>query len=105
MATRYNKIMNIKCFLNDQGAAKWGNSKFTPYKDGSPADIILRGDTQYRVSVFEDDGGSIGISITLPEKLHGTDDLASDLQQGGLKKVAETAAVKSGISLDDDIPF
>ena len=53
MATNYQRVMNIKVFLNDKGAAKWGNSKFTPYKDGSPADVILRGDKKYRVSAFD----------------------------------------------------
>jgi len=107
MATKYNKVMNIKCFLNDNSAAKWGNSKFTPYKDGSPSDITLRADIQYRVSVFEDQDGSIGISITYPEKVHGADNLSDDLKQGGMKKLADTAAVQRGISLDDDddIPF
>lgn len=108
MAKKYHKVMNIKCFLNDNSAAKWGNSKFTPYKDGSPSDITLRGDMQYRVSVFEDPDGSIGISITYTEEAHGTDNLSNDLKQGGMKKLADTAAAQRGISLsdvDDDIPF
>ena len=101
----YQKVMNIKVFPNDKGAAKWGNSKFTPYKDGSPADVHLRADVKYRVSVFEDDNGSLGISITVPDEHRATDSLSDDLKQGGMKKLADTAAVKRGLSLDDDIPF
>ena len=105
MATNYQKVMNIKVFLNDKGAAKWGNSKFTPYKDGSPGDIILRGDKQYRVSVFEEIDGSLGISITDPIKQHGTDDLGADLKQGGMKKLSDSISASRGLSLDDDVPF
>jgi hypothetical protein len=105
MATNYQKIMNIKVFPNDNGAAKWGNSKFVPYKDGAPADIHLRADQQYRVSVFEDSDGSLGISLTIPTKQHGTDDLGSDLRQGGMKKLADAVSASRGLSLDDDVPF
>ena len=101
----YQKVMNIKVFPNDKGAAKWGNSKFTPYKDGAPADIHLRADVKYRVSVFEETDGSLGISLTVPDENRGTDSLSNDLKQGGMKKLADTAAVKRCLSLDDDIPF
>ena len=105
MATNYQSIMNIKVFPNDTGAAKWGNSKFVPYKDGSPSDIHLRADQQYRVSVFENTDGSLGISFTIPTKQHGTDDLGADLKQGGMKKLADAVSASRGISLDDDVPF
>lgn len=102
----YQKVMNIKVFPNDKGSAKWGNSKFTPYKDGAPADIHLRGDVKYRVSVFEENDGSLGISLTVPDENRATDNLSNDLKQGGMKKLADTSAVKRGLSLDDDeIPF
>jgi hypothetical protein len=106
MATRLEKITSIKVFPNDEGAAKWGNSKFSPYKDGSPADITLRGDKKYRVSVFENEDGTLGISITEPIQQQAGDNLHDNVQQGGLRKVAETSAVKrNALSLDDDIPF
>jgi len=107
MAREYQKIMNVKVFPNTEGKARWGNGKFTPWKDGSPADIHLRSDVQYSVRVFEEADGSLGISFTQPmgEAARGTDSLSADLQQGGMKKLADTAAVKSGLSLDDDIPF
>jgi|TARA_X000001316_G_C911349_1_gene26598 hypothetical protein len=101
----YQKVMNIKVFPNDKGAAKWGNSKFTPYKDGSPADIHLRSDVKYRVSVFEENDGSLGISITIPDEARGgTDRVADDVKQGGLKKLADSVSGR-GMNLDDDIPF
>ena len=101
----YQKVMNIKVFPNDKGAAKWGNSKFTPYKDGSPADIYLRSDVKYRVSVFEENDGSLGISITIPDEARGgTDRVADDVKQGGLKKLADSVSGR-GMNLDDDIPF
>lgn len=106
MATKLEKIASIRVFPNTEGTAKWGNGKFTPYKDGSPADVTLRGDKKYRVSVFENDDGSLGISITEPIHYEAADNLHDDVQQGGLRKVAETAAVKrNALSLDDDIPF
>jgi hypothetical protein len=107
MAREYQKIMNVKVFPNEQGKARWGNGKFTPWKDGAPADVHLRGDVTYSVRVFEEADGSLGISFTQPvgEAARGTDSLSADLQQGGMKKLADTVAVKSGLSLDDEIPF
>lgn len=106
MANKLQKIMGIKVFPNAEGAAKWSNSKFTPWKDGSSADITLRGDKQYRVSVFENDDGSLGISLSESVPYHAADNLHDNIQQGGLRKVAETQAVKrNAISLDDEIPF
>ena len=108
MAREYQKIMNVKVFPNTEGKARWGNGKFTPWKDGAPADVHLRADVQYSVRVFEENDGSLGISFTHPigeSTGRGTDRLSDDLQQGGMKKLADTTAVKSGLSLDDDIPF
>jgi len=107
MATRFEKVLQFKAFPNDPDrAAKWGNSKFTPYRDGSPADVTLRADVQYRLSVFENDDGSLGISVSQPVGHTAGDNLHDNVQQGGMKKLAETQAVKrNALSLDDDIPF
>ena len=54
MARRYEKVLNIKVFSNIEGAAKFGTSKWTPWKDGSYADIYLSGKKKYSVRVFEE---------------------------------------------------
>tara|TARA_R100000005_G_C4928503_1_gene158569 strand:+ start:108 stop:437 length:330 start_codon:yes stop_codon:yes gene_type:complete len=109
MARRYEKVMNIKVFPNSEGAAKYGNSNWTPWKDGSNADIYLSGNKKYSVRVFEEEDGKLSISITEPIDVQGTDSLSNDLQQGGMRKLADTQAVKRGLSIsddvDDDIPF
>lgn len=105
MAIRLEKITSIKVFPNTDGAAKWGNSKFTPYKDGSPADIHLSASKKYRVSVFENDDGSLGISITEPIEQQAGDNLHDNVQQGGMKKLAVDAAIRRDVPIDDDIPF
>ena len=38
MARKYNKVTTMRIFPNEDGGAKFSNSKWTPYKDGSPAD-------------------------------------------------------------------
>lgn len=107
--TTYLKVMSLKVFPNDTGKVKWGNSKFEPWKDGSPGDIHFRAGQQYKVSVFDNGDGTLGITFSIMQKSDdyagGSDRLSDDLKQGGMKKVADTAAVKRGISLDDEIPF
>lgn len=109
MARRYNPVLNIKVFPNNEGAAKYGNSNWTPWKDGSNADIHLSGDKKYSVRVFEEEDGRLSISITEPLDVQPGDDLGSNVRQGGFKRVADTKAVKRGLSIaddmDDNIPF
>jgi hypothetical protein len=110
MARQWKPITQFRAWPNDKGAAKYGNSKWTPYKDGAPADVHLRHDVQYSVRVYENDDGSITLKVEQPVEYTGTDSVADDVSQGGFRQVAEAAGVqetarKSKMSLDDDIPF
>jgi len=110
MAQQYRDITQIRVWPNDKGMAKYGNSKWTPYKEGTPADVHLRGDVQYSIRVFENDDGSMTLKISEKVAYANTDSLAADVKQDGFKQVAEAAGVKhasatSSLSLDDDIPF
>jgi len=109
MARKYNKITTIRLFPNSEGAAKFSNSKWTPYRDGSAADVNFRGDTQYSVRAFENDDGSLGVQISEVTEYHGTDDITDGISQPGMKQVGQAMQAKhvpdSSINLDDDIPF
>ena len=106
MAVQYKDITQFRVWPNDKGAALYGNGKWTPYKDGSPADVHLRGDTQYSVRVFKNDDGSMTLKVSQRIEYGDTDSVAGDVTQPGFKQVAETVEVKkSSLSLDDDIPF
>lgn len=101
MAKQFRTITNIKLFSNDSGSATHGNSKWTPYKDGSASDLTFHGSRQYSVKLFDNGDGTLGLNIS-----EVTED-GSTGQTGGLKPVSEVAQVpaSSGMSLDDDIPF
>jgi hypothetical protein len=110
MARQWKPITQFRAWPNDKGAAKYGNSKWTPYKDGAPADVHLRHDVQYSVRVYENDDGSITLKVEQPVEYTGTDSVAGDVSQGGMRQVAEAIGVqetarKSKLNLDDDIPF
>ncbi len=114
MAKKFIKLTTIRCFPNNDGQAKskYGNSKWKPFKDGSPADIHLRADQNYSVSGFINDDGSIGISIRAASAYQAGDSISDGVSQGGFKPIAEsvqaqhhpkTAPIED---LDDsDIPF
>ena len=101
MAKQYRTVTNIKLFQNDNGSATHGNSKWTPYKDGSAADLTFYGSRQYSVKLFDNGDGSLGLNIS-----EVTED-GTPGSTGGLKPVADVAPTPAsgGMSLDDDIPF
>lgn len=111
MARKYNKVTTMRIFPNDDGGAKYSNSKWTPYKDGSPADVHFRHNALYSIRAFENDDGSLGVQISEIVEHHGTDSITDGISQPGLKKVGEAMQEKhvpntpSPMSLDDDIPF
>ena len=110
MARQWKNITQFRAWPNDKGAAKYRNGKWTPWKDGAPADVHLRSDVEYSVLVYENDDGSITLKVEQPFEYSGTDSVADDVSQGGFKQVAEAAGVqetvrKSKLNLDDDIPF
>ena len=111
MATRYENVVKIRAWINDKGVAKWGNGKWKPFRDGSEADIHLSPNKNYSVRVFENDDRSIDVNISEVIEYSGEDNLSNDISQGGMKRVADTAAARqasslsSPISLDDDVPF
>jgi hypothetical protein len=109
MARSYNKITTIRLFPNSDGAAKFSNSKWTPYKDGSASDLHFRGTAQYSVRAFENDDGSLGVQISEITEKYGTDSITDGISQPGMKQVGEAMQAKhvpdSAINLDDDIPF
>jgi hypothetical protein len=115
MARReYIKMCKIRCFANTDGKLKsaYGNSGWTPYRDGSPADVTFRAGMKYSVQIFENDDGSVGIDIAeIREREYtATDNISDNISQGGLKPIAETIenrvkpAVKDAED-DIDIPF
>ena len=110
MATQYKDITQFRVWPNDKGVAKYGNGKWTPYKDGAPADVHLRSDVQYSLRVFENDDGSLTLKVSQRMEYTGTDSVAADVSQQGFRQVAEAAGVQGGskpsaMNLDDDIPF
>ena len=109
MAKAYNKITTIRLFPNSDGKARFSNSKWVPYKDGSAADLHFRADTTYSIRAFQNDDGSLGVQISEITERYGTDSIADGISQPGMKKIGETIQAKhvpdSKISLDDDIPF
>lgn len=115
MARReYIKMAKIRCFANTDGKMKssHGNSGWTPYRDGSPADITFRAGMKYSVQLFQNDDGSVGIDIAeiREREYSGTDNISDGVSQGGLKPIADTIENKfkpATVEQDDDIdiPF
>ena len=113
MANQYRKVVNITLFPNTEGKATHGNSKWTPYKDGSPADITLRKDARYSVKLFGNDDGSLGLSLSEVIQGQYTDSISDGVSQPGMKSLAQSIdpPKKSPISAlkdemnDDEIPF
>jgi hypothetical protein len=109
MAQQYRDVTQIRVWPNDKGMAKYGNSKWTPYKEGAPGDVHLRGSVQYSVRVFENDDGSMTLKISEKLPYTNTDNLADDVSQPGMRQIAETIGVQerptSQMNLDDDVPF
>ena len=112
MDNQYLNLVNIKLFTNTEGKATHGNSKWTPYKDGNPADIHLRKDARYSVKLFGNDDGSLGLAIS--EVVQGvyTDSISDGVSQPGMRTLAQTIdpPKQSPISalkdeLDDEVPF
>tara|TARA_R110002072_G_scaffold35355_3_gene104758 strand:- start:593 stop:943 length:351 start_codon:yes stop_codon:yes gene_type:complete len=116
MAKKFIKLTTIRCFPNNDGQAKskYGNSKWKPWKDGSPADIHLRSEASYSVQVYENDDGTLGINIAEVQDYESSDSIADGISQGGLKPVGAAINKKfqpaagpvdvEGLP-DDDIPF
>lgn len=101
MAKQFRTITNIKLFRNDSGTASHGNSKWTPYKDGSASDITFHGNRTYSVKLFDNGDGSLGLNISEVTENDGSE------HGVGMKQLGDTikTPTQSGISLDDDIPF
>ena len=89
----YKKLLSIGLFTNTGGKVKAGNSGWSPYVDGKPGDVTLKGDTKYQVSLFENDNGSMSISIS------------EQISQTGMKSIAEALEIKKKEDDDDEIPF
>lgn len=106
---KYEVVTTMRLFKNDDGKAIYSNSKWTPYKQGNPADIHFRGDKVYSVRGFQNDDGSIGVQISeIVEGQAGTDSITDGVTQGGLRPIAQSVQqthAPSAIGLDDDIPF
>lgn len=110
MARQYVKVCKIRLFPNTDGKMKsaYGNSSWTPYRDGAPADVTLRSGMKYSVQAFENDDGTIGIDIAeiREREYSGTDSIADGVSQGGLKPVAQSIDNKfkpATQEKDDDI--
>lgn len=109
MAYEYTDVTQMRVWPNDKGAAKYGNSSWQPYRDGSPADVQLRGGMKYSVRVFENDDGSLTIKLSYRNEYQNTDSVAADVSQPGMRQVAEAIGIQerptSPMNLDDDVPF
>jgi len=104
---RYEKVCSMRLFKNDEGKAPYSNNKWTPYVDGANADVTFRADQTYSVKGFNNDDGSIGISISRVVEYEGGDNPADNVSQGGFKQVANTIQGQyHPKELDDsDVPF
>ena len=105
--SNFQKITTIKVFPNDPDRkATHGNSNWKPYRGKEPADIVLNKDTKYSVSVFTNEDGSMDIVLNerTVQQTYCADSIADNVQQGGMKKLAESVE-KPRMSLDDDVPF
>ena len=103
----YKKIITVNLFTNNGGKVKAGNSGWSPYVDGKPGDVTLKGDTKYQVSLFENDNGSMSISISEiidPYKGVQFDSISDQISQPGMKSIAEALEIKKE-DKDDEIPF
>ena len=111
MAKQYIKMCNIKMWENDGDSKRglYSNSKWTPYRDGSPADVTFRAGCTYSVAAFQNDDGTINIAISEVRDYQAKDNIADGISQGGRKPVGDAInqryqpAVKE--TDDDDIPF
>lgn len=104
-----NKLTTIRVFPNDPDKkATHGNSNWKPYKGKEPVDLVLSKDTRHSISVFQNDDGSMDIVInerTMDRDYQAADSVSANVQQGGMKRIAE-AVEKPRMMLDDDsIPF
>ena len=104
---QYKKLLSIGLFTNTGGKVKAGNSGWSPYVDGKPGDVTLKGDTKYQVSLFENDNGSMSISISeIIDTYKGVqfDSISDQISQPGMKSIAEALEIKKE-DKDDEIPF
>ena len=118
MANQYETITQIKIFKND-GVKVGGNNKWRPYvsnpdkSEGKPksipGDVILKGDTEYYISMFEnDDGRGWNVKIqTLknardPNKVY--DKITDGISQPGMRQLGDIVEDKhkSIEDLDND---
>src|SRR5210317_1954821 len=105
MARNYEKLTTMRSWpnTNGKGQAKYGNANWKPFKNGAPGDIHLRADGNYSVQAYENDDGSLGVTISMVKEYEGGDDIRDGISQGGMKKLADTVVKPD--QLDDDIPF
>jgi membrane protease subunit (stomatin/prohibitin family) len=111
MSKQYIKMCTIKMWENDGDSkrGKYSNSKWTPYRDGSPADVNFRAGGTYSIAAFDNNDGTISIAISEVRDYQSRDNIADNISQGGLKPVGDAInqrhqpATKD--TLDDDIPF
>ena len=104
---QYKKLLTIGLLTNTGGKVKAGNSGWSPYVDGKPGDVTLKGDVKYQVSLFENDNGSMSISISEiidPYKGVQFDSISDQISQPGMKSIAEALEIKKE-DKDDEIPF
>jgi len=110
MAKQYIKMCNMKMWRNDGDSKRglYSNSKWTPYRDGSPADVTFRAGCTYSIAAFENDDSTITIAISEVRDYQATDNIADGISQGGLKPVGDAINQKYQPAVketDDDIPF
>ena len=92
----YKKIITVNLFTNTGGKVKAVNSGWSPYVDGKPGDVTLKGDVKYQVSLFENDNGSMSISISEivdPYKGVKFDSMSEQISQTGMKSIAEALEI------------
>lgn len=105
---QYKKIASIGLFKNHGGKVIAGNSGWTPFVDGKPGDLVLKGDTKYQISLFQNDNGSQSISISEiidPYKDVEFDSISEQISQPCMKSIAEALEIKKKDEDEDEIPF
>jgi len=112
---KYIPVVNMRLFKNDAGKKLGGNSKWKPFKNGKPESILLDKDTEYNVSLFQNDDGSYGVQISKvdnPYKDVEFEPISDAISQPGMKSLAESIEIKhkpieesKDDKDEDEIPF
>ena len=101
----YKKIASISLFKNQCGKVIAGNSGWTPYVGGVPADILLSKDKKYQISLFNNPDGSQNVAVSeVIDRYEGVefDKVSDSVSQPAMKSIAEALENKKENQSDED---